>query len=76
MSHCPYLLHKFVINYLFDHSVFCVPRLFKLPDCSIRVSRSFTGGGLQSLPSGLLHLYDCDYEIYNIANSLIIDYCW
>jgi len=27
MSHCPYLHHKFVINYLFDY----VPRLFELP---------------------------------------------
>jgi len=32
MSHCPYLLHKFVINYL----LFCVPHLFELPTALIK----------------------------------------
>jgi len=43
-------------------------------DCSIRVSQSFTGreGGCSPLPSGLLHLYDCDYEIYNIVHTALL----
>jgi len=39
MSHCPYLLHKFVINYLFDLCALFI----QVTNCSIRVSQSFTG---------------------------------
>jgi len=39
MFHCPYLLYKLVINYLFDYYSVCL-----ITDCSIRVSRCFTGG--------------------------------
>jgi len=30
MFHCPYLLHKFIINYLFDYFSVCGPCLFEL----------------------------------------------
>jgi len=39
MFHCPYLLYKFIINYLFDYYSVCL-----ITDCSIRVSQCFTGG--------------------------------
>jgi len=58
MSHCPYLLHKATSLTI----VLCALFIW-VTDCSIRVSQSFTRG----LPSGLLHLYDYDFEIYNIA---------
>jgi len=42
MSHCPYLLHKFVINYFFDYSVCFI----QVTDCSIGVSWFFAGAPL------------------------------
>jgi len=68
MSHCPYLFRKFIINYLFDYYSAGL-----VTDCSIRVFRSFAGR-LQSLCllGCYTYIYDCDYEIYNIAHSLII----
>jgi len=56
MSHCPYLFHKFVINYFFDYSVCYI----QVTNCSIRVSRSFIG------PSPLQLLYQLWLK-YNIA---------
>jgi len=58
MFHCPYLLHKFVINFLFDHYSVSTA-LLEYPD--------LLQGVAVPLPSGLQHLYDCDYEIYNIV---------
>jgi len=55
--------------------ILCVSFIW-VTNCSIRVSQSFTGGVAVLCLPGLLHLYDCDYEIYNIAHSLIIDCCW
>jgi len=74
MPHCPYLLHKFVINYLF-WLLFCMPRLFELAtDCSIRVSRSFTRG-LQPPAPQCCHTYMITIiEIYNTAARPY--YCW
>jgi len=45
-----------------------VPRLFKLLTALLEYLDLLQGG----CSPGLLHLYDCDYEIYNIAHSLII----
>jgi len=43
-----------------------VPHLFKLPTALLEYL-DLLQGGCSPLPSGLLHLYDCDYEIYNIV---------
>jgi len=72
MFHCPYLLHKFVINYLFDYYYLCLVYLsYRLLYYSISI---FYGVVAVPLPSRLLHLYDCDYEIYNIVAQPY--YCW
>jgi len=65
MFHCPYLLHKFVINYFFD----CVPRLFELLTALLEYLNLLQRG---CSPLALPH--DCDYEIYNIAAQPY--YCW
>jgi len=66
MFHCPYLLHKFIINYLFDYYSVCL----QVTDCSISVSQSFTRGCSPPAPP------DCYtymimiikmIEMYNIA---------
>jgi len=47
----------------------------RVTDCSIRVSPSFTRGLQSPCPPGCcMHLYDCDYEIYNIVAQPY--YCW
>jgi len=56
MSHCPYLLHKFVINYLPVWLLFCVPRLFELPTALLEYLDLLQGVAVP-LPSGLLHLW-------------------
>jgi len=48
-----------------------VPCLFELPTALLEYLDLLREVAVP-LPSGLLHLYDCDYEIYNIAHSLII----
>jgi len=60
MSHCP---HKFIINYFFDYSVCFI----QVTDCSIRVSRSFTGGLQPPLPPRLLCLWFWLRLKYNIV---------
>jgi len=78
MFHCPYLLHKFVVNYLFDprfdHYSLCLV-YSSYPETALLEYLDLLRGGrgvCSSLPSGLLHLYDCDYEIYNIAHTAFI----
>jgi len=55
MSHCPHLLYRYVINYCFDFSAYFI----RVANCSIRVSRSFTGG---LLPLQGCYAYDFDYD--------------
>jgi len=50
--------------------LFCVPCLFELLTALLEYLNLLRVA--VPLPSGLLHLYDCDYEIYNIVHSLII----
>jgi len=43
-----------------------VPPLFELPTALLEYLNLLQGVAVP-LPSGLLDLYDCDYEIYNIV---------
>jgi len=64
MSHCPYLLHKFVINYL------CAS-FIRVTDCSIRVSRSFTRG-LPPSPQGCY----TETEMHSKDTTVLIYLLW
>jgi len=69
MPHCPYLLYTVNTTCLTIISV-CRPhliRLFELPTALLEYLDFFYREIAVPLPSGLLHLYNCDYEIYNIA---------
>ena len=77
MSHCPYLLHKFVINYLFDcYSVCLVHSSYRL---LYYVSRSFTSppapqGCYTYMIATPIWLWLLKWLIYNIAAQPY--YCW
>jgi len=51
-----------------------VLRLFELPTALLEYLDLLQGGGVAvPLPFGLLHPYDCDYEIYSIALLLLVN---
>jgi len=76
MSHCLYLPHKFVINYLFDYYSVCLYSSYWL----LGVSRSFTGGWSPhalrvTKPIWLWLLKWLKYTVYSTVLLLLVSPC-
>jgi len=77
MSHCPYLLHKFVINSVFVWLLFCVPHLLELPTALLEYLDLLLGDCSPPAPQGCytyMIMIIKMIEIYNIAAQPY--YCW
>jgi len=75
MSHCPYLLHKFIKTTCL--TIILCASFIRVTDCSIRVSQSFIGELQSPCPLGCytyMILIVKIVEIYNIAAQPY--YCW